>query len=58
VELLVNGVSQGSHSSDGNDVFTWSNIQLAAGQNRIEAKAERDGQDLSDSCAWNYSPPK
>jgi beta-galactosidase len=56
VELLVNGVSQGSHGSDGDGIFTWKDVELASGKNRIEAKAARDGNDLSDGCTWNYSP--
>jgi hypothetical protein len=28
------------------------------GENRIKAKAERDGRELSGNCVWNYSSPK
>ena len=55
VDLLVNGVSQGVHSSGGNAVFVWKNVSLAAGENQIAAKAERDGVVLNDSCAWHCS---
>jgi beta-galactosidase len=55
-ELLLNGVSQGKRSNDGNAVFIWKNIQLATGENKIEAKAERDGQSLNNTCVWNFSP--
>jgi len=55
VDLLVNGVSQGVHSSLGNAVFVWTNVSLAAGQNQIAATAERDGVALSDRCNWHCS---
>jgi beta-galactosidase len=55
VDLLVNGVSQGVHSSVGNAVFVWTNVSLASGQNQISAKAERDGAVLSDHCTWHCS---
>jgi beta-galactosidase len=55
-ELLLNGVPQGKRSNDGNAVFIWKNVQLSPGKNKIEAKAERDGRSLSDSCIWKFSP--
>ena len=58
VDLLVNGVSQGVHPTDGNAVFLWPNVALAAGENQITAKAERDGAALTDSCIWHCSPGK
>lgn len=54
-ELFVNGVSQGTRDNDGNSVFVWKNITLAAGENKIETKAERDGQSLNDNCVWNLT---
>jgi beta-galactosidase len=51
-ELLVNGASQGTRSNDGNAVFTWPDIHLKPGDNRIEARATRNGQPLTDSCVW------
>ncbi len=51
-ELFVNGASQGARDNDGNAVFVWKAVKLAPGENRIEAKAERAGQTLTDSCAW------
>lgn len=56
VDLLVNGNSQGVHQTEGNSVFLWRNVPLAAGDNQIAAKASRDGVALMDSCAWHYSP--
>ena len=55
VELLVNGVSQGRRKNDGNAVFVWPKIQLAFGENKIEARAEIGGQDISDSCVWDLN---
>jgi beta-galactosidase len=51
-ELLVNGASQGIRQNDGNAVFTWKDVHLAPGDNRIEASAHRDSQSLSDNCVW------
>jgi beta-galactosidase len=51
-ELLVNGVSQGTRANDGNAVFVWKNVTLSPGENEIEARAKRNGQSLSDHCAW------
>jgi len=56
VELLLNGVSQGKHSDGTNCVFIWKNVQLKPGENRVEAKAGRDGKSLSDSCVWILKP--
>ena len=55
-ELFVNGASQGTRDNDGNAVFIWKNIKLAAGENRIEARAERAGQTLNDNCVWTLNP--
>jgi len=51
-ELFVNGVSKGSCKNDGNAVFAWKSVTLSPGENRIEAKAKRDGQSLADQCVW------
>lgn len=51
-ELLVNGASQGVHTNDGNGVILWKDVALASGQNSIQAKAQRNGELLTDSCAW------
>ncbi len=57
VELLVNGASQKTCDNDGNDVFTWSDVKLSPGQNKIEARAERGGQAMSDECVWTLNMP-
>ena len=51
-ELLVNGASQGTRQNDGNAVYTWQNVHLAPGDNHIEARARRDGRNLTDTCVW------
>ena len=56
-ELLVNGVSQGSRQNDGNAVFIWPKVTLTAGENKIEARAQRDGQALNDQCVWALKSP-
>ncbi|MGO8838496.1 MAG: glycoside hydrolase family 2 protein [Limisphaerales bacterium] len=53
VELLLNGKSQGWRNDGTNGVFIWPDVQLKAGDNRVEARAERHGQNLNDSCVWN-----
>lgn len=53
VELLVNGVSQGERANDGNAVFVWPGITLKPGENRLAARARRDGVELADQCDWN-----
>jgi beta-galactosidase len=52
VELLLNGKSQGRRGGGTNGVFLWKNAQLKPGENRVEARAERNGQKLNDSCVW------
>jgi beta-galactosidase len=53
VELLLDGKSQGKCSDGTNCVFIWKDVPLKPGENRMEARAERDGKSLSDSCVWN-----
>ena len=52
VELSLNGVSQGKHADGTNGVFLWKDVQLKSGENRVEAKSERNGENLSDRCVW------
>jgi beta-galactosidase len=52
VELSMNGNSQGKHSDGTNGVFVWKGVTLSPGENRVEARAERDGKDLVDHCVW------
>jgi beta-galactosidase len=52
VELFLRGASQGSRTNDGNGVFLWPGLELKPGENAIEARAQRNGQALRDSCVW------
>jgi beta-galactosidase len=56
VELFVNGASQRNCRNDGNAVFVWKDVKLSPGENRIEAKAQRGGQSLTDECVWSLKP--
>jgi beta-galactosidase len=53
VELLLNGISQGQRADGTNGVFIWNEVRLQPGENRVEARAQRAGKSLSDSCVWN-----
>jgi hypothetical protein len=33
-------------------VFVWKEVTLSPGENQVEARAERDGKSLNDSCVW------
>ena len=59
VELFVNGKSQGKAGPATNCVFIWPEVTLAPGENRIEIRAQRDGQELHDDCVWHLAggPP-
>ena len=52
VELFLNGNSQGKRNDGTNDVFLWKDVHLSPGENRIEARAEREATQLVDRCAW------
>jgi beta-galactosidase len=52
VELSLNGNSQGKRDNGTNGVFVWKDVALSPGENQVEARAERDGKSLSDSCVW------
>lgn len=51
-ELFVNGASQGEKNDGTNCVFIWKNVTLQPGENKIEARAVRNGQPLTDQCVW------
>jgi len=51
-ELLLNGTSLGQRNDGTNCVFVWPDVRLQPGENRIEARAEHDGTNLTDSCTW------
>ena len=55
VDLLVNGTSRGKRTST-NRIFEWLDVKLAEGENRIEARALRDGRELEDHCVWICAP--
>jgi beta-galactosidase len=55
VELQVNGVSQGKHAEGTNCVFVWKDVALRPGENRVEVRAERNGQKLEDHCVWTLA---
>jgi beta-galactosidase len=51
-DLRVNGASQGTRTNDGNGVILWHDVKLNVGANAIEARAQRGGKSLTDSCTW------
>jgi beta-galactosidase len=51
-ELFLNGKSQGTRENDGNAVFIWKDVTLGPGKNQVEARAEKSGTPVSDSCVW------
>ena len=55
VELLVNGVSLGKRTG-ASRIFAWPDVQLAKGENRVEARAVSGGCELEDHCLWTYTP--
>jgi beta-galactosidase len=55
VDLQVNGISRGQRTST-NRIFEWPNVELAEGENQIDARARRDGRELEDHCLWIYTP--
>lgn len=52
VELVLNGVSLGTRPTNPYCVCVWKDVQLKPGENHVEVRAKRKGQDLSDQCAW------
>ena len=56
VELLLNGASQGKRANAVNGVFLWKGVTLRPGENRVAARAERNGQSLNDECSWKLTP--
>ncbi|HUE37654.1 MAG TPA: DUF4982 domain-containing protein, partial [Candidatus Acidoferrum sp.] len=55
VELFVNGTSLGINGGSTNCVFVWNDVTLKPGENKIEARANRNGQILSDNCVWKLN---
>lgn len=57
VELFVNGVSAGTRSATGSPtrIFTWTNVALAAGANRVQAVGSGGGVTVADAVQWNLN---
>jgi beta-galactosidase len=55
--LSLNGNPIGSAQCR-NYICTWPGVRLAMGWNRLTATATRDGQQISDSIAWEYNGPR
>lgn len=58
VLLKVNGIDQGTKTS-GDRIFTWNDIAMAEGENRIEVTGIQGGKEYKDEVIWNCSdlPP-
>ena len=54
-ELLVNGASLGKKNAGADSVLLWKDVALKPGENKIEARAARNGQALADQCVWTLS---
>ena len=52
VEMLLNGKSQGWRNDGTDGVFLWEGVTLKPGDNQVEARAERSGRELHDTCTW------
>ena len=53
VELFINGISQGKQQADAYATFQWKSIQLAEGENKIEVKAGKKKDQVTDSVIWH-----
>ena len=56
VELFVNEQSLGVKSDCAMNVCLWPEVELAAGENVLEAKGTGASQNISDSAQWQLSP--
>ena len=56
VELLVNGSSQGKRGDAVNGILIWKDVKLSPGENKIDARAIRNGQPIVDHCTWTLKP--
>lgn len=52
VTLKINNKTVGAKEVDSLGIAVWPEVRLEEGENHIVVEAERDGQNLSDSCAW------
>lgn len=56
-QLFVNGVRQHDLSKGTTDVhYIFRDVRLQEGENILEVKALRDGQEYADRIVWRYSP--
>ncbi|CDE61912.1 glycosyl hydrolase family 2 sugar binding domain protein [Parabacteroides sp. CAG:409] len=53
VELFINGISQGKQQADAYATFQWKSIQLTEGENKIEVKAGKKKDQVTDSVIWH-----
>jgi len=52
VELLLNGNSMGKRNDGTNGVFVWKDVSLKPGENRVDARGNKDGKTVTDNCSW------
>jgi beta-galactosidase len=58
VTLEVNGVALGSQFDPGGTrIFRWEGVRLAAGENRVVARARFGASAVTDACAWTLKTP-
>ena len=55
VELTLNGRVVGAKRVD-DHVAVWLGVELALGDNRIEARGRRPGATAADGCVWTLQP--
>jgi beta-galactosidase len=51
VELTLNGRSLGARRVDDHEVL-WGGVELAGGENRLEARGRKGGTAVADQCTW------
>ncbi len=56
VELSVNGKSLGAKKPDAFKRVTWTNVELAPGENTITATGRTGETTCTDSCTWTFTP--
>lgn len=55
VELLVNGKSLGKQTPDKYATFQWKGVQLAEGDNTIEARYSKKKECITDQVVWHHT---
>ena len=53
--LFLNDLAQGEPSGGTNGVYLWKNLTLVPGDNKISAKADFSGRQITDECNWKLS---